>query len=374
MALISISQLKKLFTLLWIILIEFIIQVLLIQIKLDNNNVYSIMLCVITLSSIIAIILSVVYQNVSKKKNNNINIDIPITSLGDNISNYFFLFLNGVFETIKYFTYYETRRIGYSYMVNYLYMESSIKLSIFIISIPAFILLFKMKFYIHHYIAFVIIVIGIVLSGIFAFVGANEDYFDLSSSTLMLRMLLAYSGFGLLSNNAKKYMLTNRKANDIPLYIFQAIIGCIFTVYYAVGKESKSFIEELNKHYLIMIVLSIALSVSMLMKNIIINQFSVLPLTINEGFMYIFYLMYLKLNDKDQLYEFFFSSKDYYVISFILILIGSIILNEILVIPCFGLDSHTEEKMLEEKILKDIDNIDHTQLNGNELSNDKVLG
>ena len=121
MALISISQLKKLFTLLWIILIEFIIQVLLIQIKLDNNNVYSIMLCVITLSSIIAIILSVVYQNVSKKKNNNINIDIPITSLGDNISNYFFLFLNGVFETIKYFTYYETRRIGYSYMVNYLY-------------------------------------------------------------------------------------------------------------------------------------------------------------------------------------------------------------------------------------------------------------
>ena len=98
MALISISQLKKLFTLLWIILIEFIIQVLLIQIKLDNNNVYSIMLCVITLSSIIAIILSVVYQNVSKKKNNNINIDIPITSLGDNISNYFFLFLNGVFE------------------------------------------------------------------------------------------------------------------------------------------------------------------------------------------------------------------------------------------------------------------------------------
>ena len=72
MALISISQLKKLFTLLWIILIEFIIQVLLIQIKLDNNNVYSIMLCVITLSSIIAIILSVIYQNVSKKKNNNI--------------------------------------------------------------------------------------------------------------------------------------------------------------------------------------------------------------------------------------------------------------------------------------------------------------
>ena len=84
--------------------------------------------------------------------------------------------------------------------------------------------------------------------------------------------------------------------------------------------------------------------------------------------------MYLKLNDKDQLYEVFFSSKDYYVISFILILIGSIILNEILVIPCFGLESHTEEKMLEEKILKDIDNIDHTQLNGNELSNDKVLG
>ena len=84
--------------------------------------------------------------------------------------------------------------------------------------------------------------------------------------------------------------------------------------------------------------------------------------------------MYLKLNDKDQLYEVFFSSKDYYVISFILILIGSIILNEILVIPCFGLDIHTEEKMLEEKILKDIDNIDHTQLNGNELSNDKVLG
>ena len=55
-------------------------------------------------------------------------------------------------------------------------------------------------------------------------------------------------------------------------------------------------------------------------------------------------------------------------------MIGSIIINEILVIPCFGLDRKKKKKMLEEKILKDIDNIDHTQLNGNELSNDKVLG
>ena len=372
MALVSISQIKKLFTLVWIILIELIIQVLLIQINFPND-IYSIMLCVITLSSLIAIILSIVYQNISKKRNES-TFDTPITTLADNISNYFFLFLIGVFEAIKYFTYYESRRRAYSYMVNFLYLEGAIKLSIFTISIPVFFFLFKMQFYIHHYIGFGLIFIGTVLSAIFFFIGAQDGYYDLSSTTPMLRMFFVYSGVALLSNNAKKYMLTNRKANDTPLYIFQAIIGCAFTVYYAVGKESKSFIEELNAHYLIIIVLSIALSVSMLMKNIIINQFSVLPLTINEGFMYIFYLMYLKLSDNSLFYDLFFISKFYYVISFILVLIGSIILNEILVIPCFGLDRHTEEKMLEEKMLRDINNIDNTKLNVNDFSNDKVLG
>ena len=52
------------------------------------------------------------------------------------------------------------------------------------------------------------------------------------------------------------------------------------------------------------------------------------------------------------------------------ILLGSIILNEILVLPCFGLDKHTEEKILEEKMIKDINNVDNTKLN--DFSNDNA--
>ena len=101
-----------------------------------------------------------------------------------------------------------------------------------------------------------------------------------------------------------------------------------------------------------------------------INQISIIPLTINEPMMYIFYLMFLKLNKYKSYSDLFFIAKDYYAISFVVILLGSIILNEILVLPCFGLDKHTEEKILEEKMTKDINNVDNTKLN--DFSNDNA--
>ena len=70
----------------------------------------------------------------------------------------------------------------------------------------------------------------------------------------------------------------------------------------------------------------------MLMKNIMINQILIIPLTINEPMMYIFYLMFLKLNKYKSYSDLFVIAKDYYAISFVVILLGSIILNEILVL------------------------------------------
>ena len=62
------------------------------------------------------------------------------------------------------------------------------------------------------------------------------------------------------------------------------------------------------------------------MKNIMINQILIIPLTINEPMMYIFYLMFLKLNKYKSYSDLFFIAKDYYAISFVVILLGSILL------------------------------------------------
>ena len=87
----------------------------------------------------------------------------------------------------------------------------------------------------------------------------------------------------------------------------------------------------------------------MLMKNIMINQISIIPLTINEPMMYIFYLMFLKLNKYKSYSDLFFIAKDYYAISFVVILLGSIILNEILVLRVLVYINTLKKKYLKKR-------------------------
>ena len=97
-----------------------------------------------------------------------------------------------------------------------------------------------------------------------------------------------------------------------------------------------------------MVIISILLGIQYLINTSTVKNISPLPLFIIES---IIYFIVVIVKQIDGIYEssVIFNGKVYFIISLFLIFIGSLIINEILIIPFCGLDLNTVVKLEEEK-------------------------
>lgn len=180
-------------------LFESIIQLLIYHI--GSTMGLPLIIVIIATSKILAILFHIIYRKYIHKDNPNTEIDLTFnnneqnTSLGKTIFVYFLMLLCSLFTLSGYITYYFSRSIGLYPFINLIFLECGIKIILPLLHIPFLVFLFKNKLYIHNYIGFIFIFLGIILSITFYYIGKTE----LSINTEYVTNLVSTSSMYVIS-------------------------------------------------------------------------------------------------------------------------------------------------------------------------------
>ena len=338
-------------------LFESIIQLLIYHI--GSTMGLPLIIVIIATSKILAILFHIIYRKYIHKDNPNTEIDLTFnnneqnTSLGKTIFVYFLMFLCSLFTLSGYITYYFSRSIGLYPFINLIFLECGIKIILPLLHIPFLVFLFKNKLYIHNYIGFIFIFLGIILSITFYYIGKTELSINTEYITNLVSTSSMYVISTLFGQTLQKYLLEKKKQKEIILVIIEAILSIIIAGIGIILYHSKytnvwdNFIANASSA-ISMVIISILLGIQYLINTSTVKNISPLPLFIIES---IIYFIVVIVKQIDGIYEssVIFNGKVYFIISLFLIFIGSLIINEILIIPFCGLDLNTAVKLEEEK-------------------------
>lgn len=327
-------------------LFESIIQLLIYHI--GSTMRLPLIIVIIATSKILAILFHIIYRKYIHKNNPNTEIDLTFnnndqnTSLGKTIFVYFLMFLCSLFTLSGYITYYFSRSIGLYPFINLIFLECGIKTILPLLHIPFLVFLFKNKLYIHNYIGFIFIFLGIILSIAFYYIGKTELSINTEYVTNLVSTSSVYVISTLFGQTLQKYLLEKKKQKEIILVIIEAILSIIIAGIGIILYHSKytnvwdNFIANASSA-ISMVIISILLGIQYLINTSTVKNISPLPLFIIES---IIYFIVVILKQIDGIYEssVIFNGKVYFIISLFLIFIGSLIINEILIIPFCGLE------------------------------------